>query len=216
MQYDIIIRRKNIKRLNMRIRDGIVYVSAPFFTSDSLINNFINKNKEWIEKNIQKMSNETNFRDYSVKNNSPIYILGYKYEIEINNAKEDKVYIGYDKLYINTTNNNDIYNGKLVVKYLYSLAEDIFKESIDKYLKITGKSLNSLKIKQVESYNGKCFTKRKEIVLNLNIIHEDISYIEAISMHEIAHLEYPNHQKEFYDYIEKYMPDYNDRMKRKR
>ena len=60
MQYEVIIRRKNITRINMRIRDGIVYVSAPFFTSDELINNFIKRNEKWIEKNIQKMNNETN------------------------------------------------------------------------------------------------------------------------------------------------------------
>ena len=37
--------------------------------------------------------------------------------------------------------------------------------------------------------------------------------IDYVVLHEIAHIKHHNHSKEFYAFIEKYMPDYKERVK---
>ena len=42
---------------------------------------------------------------------------------------------------------------------------------------------------------------------------KDIKFIEYVILHEIAHLEHPDHSRNFYSYIEKFMPDWKERKK---
>ena len=37
--------------------------------------------------------------------------------------------------------------------------------------------------------------------------------IEYVVVHELAHIKYHNHKKEFYSLIEKFLPDYKEREK---
>lgn len=199
----------------MRIRDGIVYVSAPFQLPKSTIDNFIKKHTPWIEKNLKKVSTKIDKRKYEIKDNSLIYILGRPLTFIIRNSNIDNVFETDNYLIVDTTSLKYEHLNTIIYRYLYKRAEEIFTKTINKYLSITNKSINKLVIKNVTSYNGKCYIQKRIIILNINIIHKDISYIEAICLHEIAHLEVSNHQKEFYDYIYKFMPDYKKRIKRR-
>ncbi len=48
--HEIIITYKRIKRLNARIREGKILVSAPYFTKDGEIEKFIYSNSKRIDK----------------------------------------------------------------------------------------------------------------------------------------------------------------------
>ena len=47
----------------------------------------------------------------------------------------------------------------------------------------------------------------------MELIKKPIVCIEYVALHEIAHLRHPNHSKDFYYHIERYMPDYRKREK---
>ena len=42
---------------------------------------------------------------------------------------------------------------------------------------------------------------------------QDIKCIEYVVLHELCHIFYMNHQKDFWALVEKYMPDYKIRRK---
>lgn len=53
--YTIDVTRKNVKRLNLRVRrDGSLAMSVPRFTSDASIRAFVRLNEAWIEKTLQR------------------------------------------------------------------------------------------------------------------------------------------------------------------
>ena len=56
-------------------------------------------------------------------------------------------------------------------------------------------------------------SQKKIYNLNLELVKKPIPCIEYIVLHEIAHLRHPNHSRDFYHHIEKYMPDYRQREK---
>ncbi len=58
---------------------------------------------------------------------------------------------------------------------------------------------------------GSCNTQKGFINLNLELIKKTKICIEYVIFHELVHLIYPNHSKEFYKYLTLYMPDWEER-----
>ena len=60
MEYEVIITKKKVKYLRIKVKDGKVLVSSPFSVSKEKIYQFINDNKEFIDKALynQKINKE--------------------------------------------------------------------------------------------------------------------------------------------------------------
>ena len=54
---------------------------------------------------------------------------------------------------------------------------------------------------------GNCNSK-KEIHLNKNLIKYSKREISYVCLHELCHLKYMNHSKDFWNMVAYYMPDY--------
>jgi len=63
-------------------------------------------------------------------------------------------------------------------------------------------------IKPMKTRWGSCNYVKKYINLNTELIKRTPFEIEYVILHELTHLKYPNHGKGFYNYIERYMPNY--------
>ena len=62
-------------------------------------------------------------------------------------------------------------------------------------------------IKNLKATWGICSSKRK-ISINQNLMAYSRQAIEYVSLHELCHLKYMNHSKEFWNLVEYYMPNY--------
>lgn len=86
-----------------------------------------------------------------------------------------------------------------------------FKSLVDKYIteisNITGLYPNKVRIKVIQYAWGTCSSK-KNITINYNLIKYSKEVIRYVILHEICHLKYMNHSKDFWDLVEKYMPEY--------
>ena len=89
----------------------------------------------------------------------------------------------------------------------------VFVPVVENYLNLTGKKINKLTVKTLKSNWGSCNYKKGYINLNSEMMKKDIKFIEYVILHEIAHLEHPDHSRNFYGYIEKFMPDWKERKK---
>ena len=100
-------------------------------------------------------------------------------------------------------------NKKQKKKELYTKEE--FKEIIEKnaneLIQETGVRPNKITIKQIKYAWGSCSSK-KNITLNLELIKYSQQAIRYVILHELCHLKYMNHSKDFWNLVEKYMPNY--------
>ena len=55
---------------------------------------------------------------------------------------------------------------------------------------------------------GSCMPSKRQITLNVRCIYYQRELLRYVVIHEFAHFIQPNHSKQFYHIIEKYMPDY--------
>ena len=69
-------------------------------------------------------------------------------------------------------------------------------------------NITAVKIKKVKNYLGQYNKKNNVINLNLLLGHMSEELIEYVIIHELAHIRYMNHQKEFWDEVGKYCPYY--------
>ena len=72
----------------------------------------------------------------------------------------------------------------------------------------------SVKIKRIKNYLGQYNKKNYVINLNLLLGHISEELIEYVIIHELAHIKYMNHQKEFWKLVEKYIPNYKEMRKK--
>ncbi|MBF7043742.1 M48 metallopeptidase family protein, partial [Campylobacter volucris] len=73
------------------------------------------------------------------------------------------------------------------------------------------KKVQKISIKEMVSRWGSCNHKKAYINLNLKLMQKPIKSIEYVILHELTHLIYPHHQKEFYAFLYNLMPDYKAR-----
>ena len=192
--HELIITYKRIKRLNARIRDNKILVSAPYFTKDEVIFNFLDSNKARIEK---MFSNQVN-TDPNV-----MYVWGKKYNIVKIESDENKVvlmediaYVFYKKDYLEVIDNYYKDQTFEEIKNLSYRYKNIMIENKIMY--------NKLSVKKMKSRWGSCLVSKKNITINSNLAKYDKLCIEYVFCHEIAHIKYPNHSKSFHDFIYTY------------
>ena len=94
--------------------------------------------------------------------------------------------------------------------YVNEWYRKILKEEIARILPIweerTGLYAQSWQIRNMKTRWGSCNVKTKKIRLNLQLAKKDIACLECVILHELLHLQVPNHGKDFITLMDKYMP----------
>ncbi len=80
------------------------------------------------------------------------------------------------------------------------------------FSKIMGLKFEGIKITSAKKRFGSCSSKNS-ICYSWRLMLYPKEAIDYVVVHELAHIVYKNHGKEFYALIEKYLPDYKEREK---
>ena len=85
--------------------------------------------------------------------------------------------------------------------------EMIVNNSVQEYSKKLGISPNKVKLKNIKYAWGSCSSK-KNISINIQLATKEEQVIKYVVLHEMCHLKYMNHSKDFWNLVENYMPNY--------
>lgn len=206
------VKRKRIKNIIFKIKDdGILAISIPWYVSYEYVEKLLVIRKDWILENIKKLKNMS---DEKIKyiNGDILNIFDKKFLLEVVESQKDNVLFKDDRLYLFTSRIDDRDYKKKIIDYWYrEQGKIILKEMLEKWLLITNKSINKLTIKTLKRNWGFCEVGKKNINLNSELLKQDRRFVEYVILHEIAHLEHPNHSKNFYNYVARFMPDWKER-----
>ena len=195
MEY-ILHRKSNCKKIKIRVVEGVVCVSAPFYVSKREIDNFVQEQEAWIKNQLDKNTQS--------KENDLICLLGNEYRLHYINQR--RCYVKDYDLYL--------YSDKVLIqKFLKQNAKkyiDLRFEFFCEQLQIHG---ISLQYGFYKSKWGSCTPSKHKICFNVNLIFMPLEFIDAIILHELAHLYHLNHSKDFYDLLCTWMPNYKEIMK---
>ena len=186
-EYQVVIVHKRIKRVYIRFIDGKFYISCHPLTSKKFIIQVLDKYAEKLSKNdrIPPIGD-----DY-------IYLFGNKVEI----ADSGLIKID-DYLEIH-------YNDK---EELSKKLKPIFLDIITKRVRYYEEQMNlptyRVTVRNMKTRYGSNSKTTKTIHFSTTLIHYSLNIIDAIIVHELAHIVEFNHSKAFYDVVYKYCPDY--------
>lgn len=198
-EFDVLINYKKIKHMYIKFDDDKLVVSSNFLFKESDIINYIKDNEEKLYKMYMR---ELDKKRYYEK----FYYLGKEYEVKYHESldkvgfKDNVVYTKDDEM----LNKFIKYESLNVFTSEAKICEKVFN-NLPKY---------SIKIRDMKSRWGTCNTRTNVITLNTKLLRFDLEVIDYVIIHEMCHFFVKNHSKEFWNLVEKAVPNYKE-IKRK-
>lgn len=91
-------------------------------------------------------------------------------------------------------------------------AKILLPERVNYYSKIMGVEPTGIKITSAQKRFGSCSTKNSICFSYILMLYPQEA-IDYVVVHELAHIRFHNHSKDFYGFIESVLPDYRNREK---
>lgn len=187
---------------------GKLIVNAPFFISQKHINEFILKHKNWIEKKTQEVV--AKIKEY--KQWEKFLFLWDEYELRICSLQEE-LWEEYNKQKLYFTGREFLLEKKYK-KDASLLFQVFYKIEAKKYISQRSKFLAekfNLEFKQLKITSAKTrwwsCTNKQNINFSYRLIMAPRLSVDYVIIHELAHLEYMNHSKLFWEKVENMFRD---------
>lgn len=95
---------------------------------------------------------------------------------------------------------------------LKARARAVLPRKVERYGAMMGLCPTGVKITAAQKRYGSCSAKNS-LCFSCYLMRSPDEAIDAVVVHELAHIRYKNHGKSFYALVEQYMPDYKARKK---
>lgn len=215
VEYDL--KRKNVKNLNLRIKaDQSIYVSANKNVSEKIIQDFLKSKSDYILKALDRYAEMAKYvpKPKMYVDGESFIILGHDLRLKVIKGKRN--YVVSDGIYITMTVKDtsdtamkqrtmDNWIRKQCQENIQAVCESVYPK-FHKY----GVEFPTLRFRNMISRWGSCQPKRKVLTFNIALIKAPLSCIEYVVTHEFVHFLQPNHSREFYQYLNMFMPDWKE------
>ena len=221
------IEYKDISNMYLRVlNNNTLKVTCNKYIDEMTIISFLNRKAKWIIKTRDKLIDIKNNNVIGVVNNKIfyynkpynvllIYSNNYSYKV-INNTLciyiKNKFDLDITELNLRFSYDSDLQ--KYIINIFYRLSEKELSSKVDELriqwdnvMKDYRVNLPKIEYKNLKNAWGYCKSAKSYIVLNNQLIHKEIEFIDQVLWHEYCHLILPNHSKRFYELFAKYKPN---------
>lgn len=211
--------RKPVKNLNLRIKpDGKVLVSANNRVPLKFIDDFIESKQKFILSALEMYEEKrklTQKEGHKYISGESFELLGKSLRLKVEESEKEDVYTDGVHIFL-MVNDKDNFRHKeiMMTKWIKDYQIRVFNELIHteyRRFRKYGVPYPELKVRYMTSRWGSCHPKKGIITLNSQLIEAPINCIEYVILHEFAHFIYPNHSKQFWDFVSILMPDWKER-----
>jgi predicted metal-dependent hydrolase len=194
--------RKGSSRITMSFstKNRHVVISAPKRTTKKFLNEFIDKHKDWLEK-------QSVIQSVLIKEFIPGVIVPFKGKAHtLKHEESNKVLVKADGdiFFVRAaTSRIDAHARRWLLK---KAMEAVEKESF-KFAKKLGVTLEKITVKGMHTRWGSCSSKGN-VNYNWRLIFAPEAVLSYVCAHEVSHRLHMNHSKAFWDTVAKICPDY--------
>ena len=205
IEIDELIRSKR-KTLSVSVNAlGKVTVRAPLRATQKEIERFLTTHEQWIAKK-KSTAKESGVR---LPQNGivgyKLLLLGNEYELCLH-AQTRVVVDGENKrLYLPEKNTE-----KHLIRWLKDNALRICKQAVEKQSARMGVSPVSVSVTSARSFWGIC-TEKNELRFSYRLLYVPKAVFEYVIVHELAHIQYKNHSRAFWDEVAKFEPNWKEK-----
>lgn len=210
---------KNSKHIKIYFKDGLVKITKPIRINKSLALQFLFENENEVYNNYLKSLAAAERKKKKWQNDELILYKGSYYTICRENIECKRINLCIDekskifKLIIpNGIKEEDLKRRvDTLVKSQFKLkTNEIIKEYLEYWSMKMQIEYSSFTIKDTIGRYGSCIPSKKALQFSSRLIMLPKKAVEAIVVHELSHIIYKNHDKNFYGLVQKYIPNYKE------
>lgn len=198
---------KKVKRVTLKVTNGEVALVCPRGVKEEYLVGFVEKNAEWIRRMLDKKSGGP-FMSKNFVDGDKITVLGQAYTLKCVQSDRNTVQVTNGEVQLFYKQKDYEKRDRIFRKWQVFALERILNESLKKWYDITGLDCSDIVIKDMKSRWGSCNILTKKIAFSIRLLSQKRACIDYVVLHELTHTVHKNHDKNFYGFIAKYMPDY--------
>ena len=210
MEEYIVKRRRGQRTIRMHYNDrGELIVSASPLVSQKRIEEFVETNRDWIEKN------KAVFVKHSYSNGDTVPYLGESCLLMVVTGPETSVRFLDNTILVTTKRKASEQRVRTLLRAFYekTILEEAFPR-VSYWCSVMGISEPVIHSCNAKTRWAVCVPSRKEIRFSAISATLDKSLIDMIVVHELCHLFHPDHSKAFWNLVSQYVPDVAEKERR--
>lgn len=186
--------------------DGTIEVKAPNLMPKFLINGFIKKNSEWIEKKLKVLPKRIGGRKYV--EGEKFLFLGKEYSLKFGVYTQIKIHEDNLLLPIGLK-----FRAKNEIENWYiKQAKEVIKAQTLHYAQEMNTSFKSIAFSDTKSKWGSC-THDNRLQFNWRLIMAPLLVLRYVVIHELAHTKEKNHSHSFWARVRANNPSFKEQIK---
>jgi len=184
---------------------GDLIVRAPHIVSNVEIMNFVTKKQGWIKKKAKSISIfDEEYTPITMATGDTLLFLGDNYSIEVSDV--ECVFIDGKIIFVPDSLGDP---REMLVRWLKEQALTIINERVDRFSKLMGVFPSALKITDAKARWGSC-GQNNNLNFAWRLIMCHISVIDYVVVHELSHIDFKNHNKQFWIRVKTTLPQYQE------
>ena len=209
-ELDIEIKRsKRRKTITVNIeRDGSVNAVAPYDCDEDIIRKELEAREYLIYKHVaNRKAVNKEYINRTFVNGQSFLFMGKSYNLLISESAKKSLEIIDDRFILNK---KFLPKAKeTFVKFYKKQGMPYLQERVDYFSKLVGREPVSVKIMELGSHWASC-TPQKNVNFHWKCIMASPMIIDYLVVHELTHLKYPQHTRQFWDSVFSVMPNYKE------
>ena len=206
-----ILRTNRMRTMSIKILEDSIILSVPNILSDKEVKKVIESKEKWILNKLSYMNSKPKYKKKEFIIGESFLFTGKLYKLILQISKTSTVNLYKDQIIVNRRR-----NGKPVKALLENWYREeslkIFTEKVLKYKNIIGVIPNCISVKSYSRRWGSC-SKTGEISFNWRLIMAPHSVVNYVVVHELCHLLFHNHSKQFWEKVKIFYPNYKEEEK---
>ncbi|MCR4772192.1 MAG: M48 family metallopeptidase [Oscillospiraceae bacterium] len=213
----ISITRKNIKNLHLRVKppDGRVEITAPRFVGGEVISAFARSRLQWIKQRRAELEEKNRAEKAGYENGALRYLWGRPLRLRVENGARTRVTEKDGELAVSL-------RGGITPEKTADALKAWYREELSARIalrmpyweELTGLRCSAWQIRDMKTRWGSCSTATGKIRINLRLAQKDPVCLDFVLVHELTHLEQPDHGARFKALMDEYMPAWREARKK--
>lgn len=208
---------KTAKSIKIYFKEDVLTVTKSPYILKNQVDKLLQKNEQKIYEEYKKILEQKRLKKGKWENGRKTLYGGEEYTIMISYHPKDIVRVKLDKEEKRFTillpeqiqnEEKEFYIEKAVGKLRKVNTEAVLQERLPYWSKKMNIPYESVKVRDAKTRYGSCVPAKRALHFTSRLVMLPKEAIDAIIVHELSHMIHPNHGKEFYQLVERYIPNY--------
>lgn len=210
---------RNSKSIKIYFKGNTLKVTKPTRLSMSTVLKILKEDEDNLYNKYKKILDSEISTIKQWKTGEKIYYKGEEFEIIRKAVKANRigVELKIEQKQIEIIVPENV-GQEIIKEYVDKAIKNLFKnntevliaQKLPQWSKITGFEYNQVKIRDATTRYGSCMPSKKNLYFSSRLIMLPDDKVDAIIVHELCHMKYKYHDKQFYDLVATYIPNYKE------